>query len=200
VLTCVGWRRKFGRGAAGEPRQRAGTAPAGARRSDVRGAKLRRRQQRESLGELREEWRGLAGAGVVRASWLGRSVVMESGDGGQLGLEPCARNGSEARELGAREANGRPSGAGHARRERTGARACGAWPGLARPAAWARCTGNGGVEGPASRHGPTVTISRRPHTGVKRGSHVAGTVQTRARRAGRGDDVALSSFIPFKPF
>jgi hypothetical protein len=107
--------------------------------------------------DLRRKTRGLVGAGVVQASLLGSSPVMESGGGGLLDLEPCAREGSEARGLGAREASGQPSGARHARRERAGAQARGAWPGPAQPVAWARCMKAGAAEGPQNMCESTKT-------------------------------------------
>jgi hypothetical protein len=105
----------------------------------------------------------LAGAGVVRASLLGSSAVMESGGGGQLGLEPCAHDESEARGLGARA---RPVGGQVARGMRdASARALGhaargpaprdLWPGSG-----ARATeGGGGTSVEAWVHGDNFTAS-----------------------------------------
>jgi hypothetical protein len=77
-------------------------------------------------------------------------LAMSCGGGGPVygGLCKPACDGSEARGGCVRaRASGQPSGTPHARREREGARARGAWPGSTRPAPWAQCTGNDGRGG-----------------------------------------------------
>jgi hypothetical protein len=68
-----------------------------------------------------------------------------------------------------------------------------------------RCSlGLGVVHGGKARRGPhgglrsTTKLSRLPYAGRMRGRHVAGAAAARARRAGRGDGVGCSPFIPLK--
>jgi hypothetical protein len=129
----------------------------------------------------------LAGAGVVRASLLGSSAVMESGGGGQLGLEPCAHDESEARGLGARA---RPVGGQVVR----GMRDASAWAlghaarGPVRRSLWlgrgARATeGGGGTSVEARVHNDNFTASvHQSKAGKPRGRCSPNARETRCVR------------------
>jgi hypothetical protein len=75
----------------------------------------------------------------------------------------------------------------------------------ARCVALVRCgLGLGSVHEGKARRGPhggprsTTKLSRLPYAGRMRGRHVAGAAAARAQRAGRGNGVGCSPFIPLK--